>query len=144
MFSGYLVKIKGIPDSETVSSDYTVPLRVFEWASYKATRSTMDKDSRRNGKARLKRKTYPHRVCHCSFTFRSMTAEELWPVWKAMRDRYVKVRQKKVKASIWVPEINDYVEDYFYMPDIEFTIMKVEPDGSSVKYNPIECELIGY
>lgn len=141
-YSTYLIKIKGITSSQTASSDYVVPLTALSFNSYKATRSTLDGSAKRNGKGRLKRKTYSHRVCHCKFTFRQMKADELYDIWKEMRARYVKVRQKKVKASIWVPEINDYVEDYFYMPDIEFTILRIE-DNKPI-YAATDVELIGY
>lgn len=142
MYNGYLVKIKGIEGSELHYWDYTIPNSAIIWESYKATYSTLDGDSKRNSAGRLKRKTYKHRVAHCSFTFKSMTNTEFFNIWELIKARFVKQRQKKVKASIWVPEINAYVEDYFYIPDIEFTVRKVE--DSIVKYTETEIELIGY
>ena len=142
MFEGYLVKIKGIEGSQTASSDYIVPNNAFVFGTYDATYSTLDGDSKRNGTGRLKRKTYKHKVAHCTFTLMPMNNTELWAILQPMRARYVKQRQKKVKASIWVPEINGYVEDYFYFPDTKFTLNKIE--GNKVLYAQTDIELIGY
>jgi len=142
MFSGYLVKVKGIAGT-SASSDYTIPMSgVMVYGSYKATYSTLDGDSKRNGTGRLKRKTFKHRVAHCTFSFLPMTNTALWDVWSQIKARYVKKRQKKVKASIWVPELNDYIEDYFYVPDTEFTIQKIE--NGVIKYTQTDVEFIGY
>lgn len=142
MFSGYLVKVKGIAGT-SASSDYTIPMSgVIVYGSYKATYSTLDGDSKRNGTGRLKRKTFKHRVAHCKFSLLPMTDTDLWTILSQIKARYVKKRQKKVKASIWVPELNDYVEDYFYVPDTEFTIQKIEDDV--VRYAQTDVEFIGY
>lgn len=142
MYNGYLIKIKGIEGSELHYWDYSIPNSAIIWESYKATYSTLDGDSKRNGTGRLKRKTYKHKVAHCTFTFKPMTNSEFASIWDLVRARYVKQRQKKVKASIWVPEINNYIEDYFYVPDTEFTIQKIE--GNTVKYTQTDVEFIGY
>lgn len=143
MFEGYLVKIKGIEGGQPIASfDYTIPNRAIIYATYEATYSTLDGDSKRNGTGRLKRKTYEHKVAHCTFSLMPMNSAELWSILELIRARYVKQRQKKVKASIWIPEINDYVEDYFYFPDTKFTVNKIE--DNTVKYAQTDIELIGY
>lgn len=142
-YAGYLVKIKAIEGGAPIASfDYTIPLGSIVWESYKATYSTLDGESKRNGTGRLKRKTYKHQVAHCSFTFMPMSNTELWQIWEMVKARYVKKRQKKVKASIFVPELNDYIEDYFYVPDIEFNIRKV--NRNTVEYTTTDVEFIGY
>lgn len=143
MFEGYLVKIKGIEGGQQIASfDYTIPNRAIIYGTYKATYSTLDGDSKRNGTGRLKRKTYKHKVAHCTFSLMPMDSVELWEIMEMIQARYVKQRQKKVKASIWVPEINAYIEEYFYFPDTEYTISKIE--GSKVIYAQTDIELIGY
>lgn len=139
MYSGYLIKVKGVGEN---GSDYIIPLNSIVWGSYKATYSTLDGESKRNGSGRLRRKTYKHRVGHCLFTFRPMSSTALSQIWGEVKSRYVKVRQKKVKASVFIPELNDYIEDYFYVPDIEFNIQKV--NNTSVSYSATEVEFIGY
>lgn len=142
-YQGYLVKIKAISGSELADYDYVIPMSAIEFSSYKATYSTLDEDAKRTGKGRLRRTTYPHRVAHCKFTFLQMTSVELYNILQIIQLHYVKKRQKKVKASIFVPELNDYVEDYFYIPDTEYTILR-EENSSTLIYAPTEFEMIGY
>lgn len=141
-YQGYLVKIKAISGSSTADWDYIVPMSSIVYESYKATYSVLDEDAKRSGKGKLKRTTYPHKVAHCKFTFREMNNTQLFSILELIQLHYTKKRQKKVKASIWVPETNSYVEDYFYIPDIEFTLLRVE--GNKLIYAPTEVELIGY
>ena len=146
-YNGYLVKIKAIAGSELADWDYTIPMAKIIFESYQATYSTLDGDSKRNGKGRLRRTTYPHKVAHCKLTLRQMNSTELSQILEFIRLHYVKKRQKKVKASIWVPEINDYVEDYFYFPDLNFTVLREETAKNGSKrliYSATELELIGY
>ena len=137
-YEGYLMKIKGIGSG----TDYTIPMDKIVFESYKATYSVLDEDAKRNGNGSLKRKTYPHKVGHCKFTFRQMDNDTMHTILQAIQARYVKERQKKVKARIWIPELDLYLEDYFYIPDIEFTIIRSE--GAKLIYSQTEIELIGY
>ena len=146
-YEGYLVKIKAIPGSELADWDYTIPMGDIVFESYQATYSTLDGDSKRNGKGRLRRTTYPHRVAHCKFTLRQMKGVEIHQILELIQLHYVKKRQRKVKASIWVPELDAYVTDYYYLPDPNITIKRQETtrQGTSrLIYNPVELELIGY
>lgn len=141
-YEGYLIKIKAISGSQTADWDYTIPMGAIIYESYKATYSVLDEDAKRSGTGRLRRTTYPHKVGHCKFTFRQMNNTQLFGILEMIQLHYIKKRQKKVKASIWIPELNNYVTDYFYIPDIEFTILKTE--GNKVIYSATEMELIGY
>ena len=72
-----------------------------------------------------------------------MTNTQLFDILEFIQLHYVKKRQKKVKASIWVPELNKYIEDYFYIPDTKYTIIR-EENSSTLVYAATEFELIGY
>lgn len=146
-YEGYLVKVKALAGSQLADYDYVIPMSKIVFESYQATYSTLDGDSKRNGKGRLRRTTYPHKVAHCKLTLREMNNTEMYSMLQVIQLHYVKKRQKKIKASIWVPEINNYVEDYFYFPDINFTIIRQEKTRSGTErliYAPTELELIGY
>lgn len=142
-YQGYFVKIKGKAGSQLSEFDYVIPKSAMVLNSYKSTYSVLDDDSKRSGRGRLKRKTYPHLVAHCKFTLRPLTNNEFFTIFEMIQLRYVKKRQKKVKASVWVSELNDYVEDYFYIPDVEIPSMR-EISPTLLKYDSVEMELIGY
>lgn len=138
-YSNYLIKIIGTGEYAT---NYVVPMECISFDSYKATYSALDKDSKRNGNGKLIRTVLPHKVAHCSVTVLSLPNNGVGAIMGNIQLRYIKELEKKVVAEVWVPEINDYVEAEFYIPDIEFTIKKVE--NGKVFYDPFTLEFIGY
>ena len=137
-YSGYLIKIIGTGSL----SDYTVPLGYMLEDTYKGTYSVLDSDSKRNAKGKLIRTALTHKVPHCSVDFRPLTGTEVGSMMSSIRSRFTKAKEHKLKASIWVPLLNDYVEASFYIPDTEFTIKQVTE--TSIKYDTFTLELIGY
>ena len=134
-FGGYLIKIRG-------TTDYVVPEEYMQAATYKGTYSVLDGDSKRNGNGELIRTVLPHKVAHCSVDTLRLTNTQIGNLMSSIQSRYTDSAEKKVRASIWVTEINDYVEADFYVPDIEFTINHIEPN--EIKYEPFTLEFIGY
>lgn len=141
MYLGYLIKIKGV-EGTSASSDYEIPMQFVQEKSYKGTYSTLDKDSKRTSSGKLKRKVLSHKVAHSAVQTRPLWYTDLHNLMQNIQQRYVKPKEKKVRASIWVVEICDYVETEFYVPDTEYTIDHIE--GTSIKYEPFTLELIGY
>lgn len=141
-YSSYLIKVKGISGSQTASSDYTIPMEYMLEKTFKGTYSALDKDSKRNGDGKLIRTVLPHKVAHCSVEFRTLPNNIVGSMMQSIQARYTKEGEKKIVASIWVPELDDYVEAEFYLPDIEFTIKKIE--SGKVFYEQFTLEFIGY
>ena len=50
--------------------------------------------------------------------------------------------QRKCRVTYWNDETNSYYTSYFYIPDIEYTVMNTEK--SDITYQPITVELIEY
>lgn len=142
-YSNYLIKVKGISGSQTASSDYTIPLDCVLEKTYTGTYSTLDMDSSRNGNGKLVRTVLPHKVAHCSIEFRpNLPSSMIGSIMNSIQARYTKPIEKKLVASIWVAELGDYVETEMYMPDIEFTVNKIE--NNKVIYESFTLEFIGY
>lgn len=142
-YNGYLIKIKGVSGSSAGSGDYTIPLGGYvSEKTYKGTYSVLDGDSKRNGSGVLVRTVLPHKVAHCSVDFMPLDNTKVDTMFAMIRARFTDERAHKLRASIWVPMLGDYVEDDFYLPDIEFTINQVTDSG--IKYEPFTLELIGY
>lgn len=138
-YSGYLIKVI---KTDTVNTDFIIPMELMEYSSYKMTYSVLDTNATRNAKGSLIRTALPHRVPHCTIELRQMNNTQLAVIMGGIQSRYVNKKEKKVKLSVFLPEINDYVEEMFYLPDIEFTINHIE--HGKVIYNPIDLEFIGY
>ena len=134
-YNGYLIKVKG-------TTDYTIPLDYMIYQTYKGTYSVLDGDSKRNGDGKLVRAVLPHKVAHSSVEIMPMSNTVIGDLMGNIQSRYTKPEEKKLLASIWVAEINGYVEAEFYVPDIEFTVKKIE--NSKVLYDSFTLEFIGY
>ena len=131
---GCLIKVLG-------TTDYIIPLTLMEEKSYHGVFSTLDTEGYRNANGVLHRKPVL-RVPHVTFTTRPLTNRELGEMWRNIQDRYVSPLEKKVRATVYVSELDDYMTQEFYVPDIDPTISKIEK--SVIRYEPVQMEFIGY
>lgn len=143
-FNGYLIKVKGIEGSQTASSDYTLPLRYILEKTYDMTYSVMDYDSTRNASGRLIRNAQKHKVPHVSVTIKPLWDADLNSLFANLRERYIIAKEKKLVLSVFIPEINDYVEENFYIPDTNPVIRKIYSSTNKIKYESFTLEFIGY
>lgn len=140
-YSNYLIKII---DNSQYGTNYAIPMPVMLEKSYKCTYSALDMDSSRNGAGKLVRNVLPHKVAHCSVTMRSLPNNAVGDIMGNIQSRYItgKEDEKRVLAEVWVPELNDYIQSEMYVPDIEFTIKKIE--NGKIFYEQFTLEFIGY
>lgn len=130
-YSGYLITV----------GNYTIPMTLINEKTYKCTFSTMDLDSYRDANGVLHRNAV-NQIPHCSFTTRQLTNSDVDALWSGIRSNYVNTKEKKVNASVYLPETDSYYSGYFYIPDTEMTIDYIKE--GKVYYDPITIELIGY
>ena len=138
-YAGYLIKVLKKTEQGT---DYTFPMEYIVEKSYKPVYSVMDSEAKRNAVGDLIRKTLPKKRAHCAITIRSLNNTQFAGIFTNLSSRYIINKERKIKLSMFIPEINDYVEDYFYIPDPQPTISHI--DGSVIHYEPYELEFIGY
>ena len=131
-YNGYLIKIGG---------DYNVPLNLMNLASYKCTLSTLDKDSYRDGYGVLHRNAILQ-VPHCSFSTRQISNTELGELWANIRSRYTSDIEKKITASVYIPEMDSYYTGSFYIPDTDSTIHHIE--GTTVRRPSLDHNAVTY
>lgn len=133
-FNNYLITIHG-------STDYVIPLEYMNEKSYKCTLSTLDLDSYRDANGVLHRSAVLQ-TPHCSFDTRTLNNTDVNALWSNISSRYAIEIEKKVLASVYLPQTDDYYTGYFYIPDTDITINYIK-DGK-VFYAPITFEFIGY
>ena len=143
-FQGYLIKIL------QANNDYIIPLEYMNEKSYKGTLSTLDLDATRNANGVMQRNAILQ-VPHVSFETRALRNTDVGTLWSNIRSRYTIPMEKKVTASVYLTETDDYYTGSFYIPDTEMTINHVdikERNGvfvsGTVFYEPITFEFIGY
>lgn len=56
----------------------------------------------------------------------------------------VNATERKVSVTYWNSEDMDYKSGTFYMPDIEYTISRIDPNRLNIVYEPFEIQLIEY
>lgn len=136
MFNGFLITIHG-------GTNYNIPLEYMTEKSYKCTLSTLDLDATRDANGVLHRNAVLQ-VPHCSFDTRPLTNVDVEILWSNLRSRYIgdNANEKKVSASVYLPESDSYYTGNFYVPDTEMTIRMIK--GNKVYYEPITFEFIGY
>lgn len=133
-YQGYLIQIGG---------DYKIPHSMIAAETYKVTRSGQDLDSTRAESGKLHRNALDHFVIKVEFeTPRLKTDTEMEELLSNIRSRYTNVKEQKLIAKMYVPMINDYVEQEVYVPDVPFEMYYA--DNKEIKYNAIRFAFIGY
>ena len=137
-FSGFLIKLG------SGGSAYTIPLKYMRYETYNVTYSTQDLDSYRDSNGILHRNALTHKVGKVEFNTPMMNNSEVETLMSAIRGKYINSTEKKVSATFYVPELNDYVTQDMYVPDIEFNIRNVDAVNNVVNYNETRIAFIGY
>lgn len=138
-YDGYLIRVIDVNNEYNF---YNIPMHFILEKTYKMTYSVIDFDSTRNGAGKLIRNALKHKVPHCTIQVKPLNNTNMASLWTNIKNRYMIAKEKKVKLSVYIPEINDYVTENFYIPDTELTIKRIE--GTNVLYEGFTLEFIGY
>lgn len=134
-FQGYLVKV----------GDYTIPYKYIKFNSYKVFMSITDLDSYRDGYGILQRNALEHRPNKCEFETPAMlTNDEFATLMGNIQANYTKASERKASVTLYIPEIDDYVTQDMYMPDIQPSIYRYNKELNKLQYNSIRLAFIGY
>lgn len=132
-YAGYLIKI----------GTYELPMKYIKAESYTPYRSVLDLDAERDANGCLHRNALDHVPAKVEWETPAMlTNDEFGNMMNAIRAQFTNVSERKAIVSLFIPELNDYVEQEMYMPDIKPTIYGVK--GMVIKYNSIRLAFIGY
>lgn len=137
-FNGYFVKIKGVNGG----LDWTIPMDYMKSESYVGLLSGQDLDSYRDADGTLHRTGLKNVIPKVEFEIPPMTNDKLNLFFTNLKRRYTNKIEKKLRAEVYMSEIDDYVTHDFYVPDINFTIYKVE--GKEILYNATRVAFISY
>lgn len=133
-YSGFLIKI----------GNYTFPLKYILQSSPNPVKVIMDQDSYRDANGYIHRETLEHWVAKVSFdVVPYLTGVEFAALMNNISSNYTLAKQRKANVTVFVPEINDYVTQEMYIPDIEATIYDADSSGNII-YNSFGLEFIGY
>lgn len=132
-YQGYLIKI----------GNTILPHKYIKADSYSTTLIVQDLDSYRDMEGKLHRTALKHRVNKIEFsTPAMMTDKQMTEFLQLISSNYTNVEERKVTATVYVPEINDYMTQEMYIPDATFSIYGIFRDV--VRYNSVRFALIAY
>lgn len=102
----------------------------------------LDSDAERDNNGDLQRSTLPNGKTSITFSTHILFLDEKLKFQEIINLSIINEVQRKCYVTYWNDETNTYSSGYFYIPDIEFSIM--DADSDTIKYNPISVELIEY
>lgn len=132
-YKGYLIKV----------GSYTIPQNKIRAESYSAVLHVQDLDSFRDANGVLNRTALEHTVPEVNFELRSLlTNTEVADIFSKIKSNYTIPAERRVSATVYVPELDDYVTQDMYMPDTNFPIYGTYEN--KITYNAIPVSFIGY
>ena len=136
-FNGKLIELK------TNNNYVALPLTYMRAESYKATpNQRLESSAARSVEGLLHRTTCSHTATKVEFETPPMTNTEVAALQKYFSDAYTNATQRNIEVKYYDPETDTYKEGLFYMPDVDYPIMRI--DGTRVYYNSIRYAFIEY
>lgn len=133
-FQGWLVKF----------GDTILPNRYLQ--KYEETpNQRLELDAyRESATATLRRTTSPYYKSKIEIPIRKLYYGEKILVKAILDAGILEPVERKVRLTYWNSETMDYAEGEFYMPDIKYTITKVDEHRLNMVYEPFTITLIEY
>lgn len=99
-YSGFLIR----------AGEYQIPIEYISCQRYKVTRSIQDLNSYRDSNGELHREALEHTLEKVEFeTVPRLYGDEMEKLIKGISDNYIIPGERKVLATVFIPELNDYV-----------------------------------
>jgi len=134
-FQGYLIKV----------GTYIIPFKYIKFDSYSVFMSITDLDSYRDAYGVLHRNALEHRPNKVEFETPAMlTNEEFATLMSNIRSQYTVASERKASVTVYIPELDNYITQDMYMPDIKPSIYRYNSKLGSLQYNSIRLAFIGY
>lgn len=136
-YNGYLIQING---SQPVT-DADFPNLIA--GSYKVKKNIMDLEAYRDANGVLHRSALEHAPVTVSFQLDAgSTSAEIGNLMAKIRSDFKVSKERRVSITAYVPELDSYITQDSYMPDIEFPIDRAL--ATHIEYDTITFEFIGY
>lgn len=133
-FSGFLLRVGNY---EITGAKY------INYAQYKVTKNVQDVDSYRDANGVLHRNALQHAPIKVELqTKPNLTNVDIEDFFGNIRANFTVPAERKALVTAYVPELNDYITQDMYMPDIQFPIRKIS--GDTIFYETIRFAFIGY
>ena len=138
-FNGKLIQLK------TGNSYVDFPIKYIKAESYEITpNQRMESNAVRSVSGVLQRTTCTHTASKIEFNTTPLTNAEVNDIHTKLSNAYSDSLERKLTIKYYDPESDSYKESEFYVPDIQFPIMRIESDKNIIHYDSIRYAFIEY
>lgn len=132
-YKGYLIKV----------GDYKIPLSWMRADTYTVLKSGQDLDPYRDADGVLHRNALEHTIAKVEFETPPLKNNtEMAAFMKNIQSNYTNKTEKKVSATVYIAEDDDYTTQDMYVPDISFSMYSA--NEKEIKYKATRIAFIAY
>lgn len=137
-FAGYLIKLGGSGGAE-------LPLTYMKPESYVAEpNQRLESEAARAVTGVLHRTTVSHTATKVEFETPIMDNTQIAALNSLLASAMSSVARKDITIYYYDPETDDYKTAVCYMPDVKYTIRRVDTDANKIYYNSVRYAFIEY
>lgn len=135
-YNGYLLQI----------GDYQITgSKLVEFATYEVTRKVQDLEPFRDATGVLHRNSLPHIPLTVEFQLvGGLSNTQLGAFFGNIQRNYINALERKVSATVYVPETDEYITQDMYLVEPTPKIRRVDAKTNTLYYEPLKIKLIGY
>lgn len=140
-FNGKLIEL-WIPATNTY---VTFPTKIIKAESYKITPDQrMETSASRSASGVLKRTTATHTASKIEFNTVTINNTDISAIHGMFLDAYSDQQQRKLDLRYYDPAVDQYKTGTFYVPDIDYNILRIDTAKNVIYYDSIRFAFIEY
>ncbi len=137
-YNGYLIKLGG-------SSGVVLPLRYISLGSYKSTpNQRMESKATRSVTGLLHRTTMEHKATKIEFETPYIDNNDLRTLNNMIHNAFTNSLERKLTINYYDQETDSYRDAICYMPDVNYSIARIDSNTNTVYYNSVRYAFIEY
>lgn len=137
-YAGYLIKLGG-------SGGTILPAKYIALDSYKSTpNQRMEAQATRSVTGILHRTTVEHKATKIEFTTPMLTNSDVRDLNNLLGSHFINALERKIVINYYDQETDSYRNATCYMPDVDYTINRIDTATDTVYYDGIRYAFIEY
>ena len=129
-----------------INNSYTeFPTNLINAESYKVTPDQrLEASANRAASGKLIRTTLSHTASKIDLNTIILTNSQLATIETLLTNAYTDSLQRKLTIRYYVPQSDSYKTGTFYVPDVDYDILRIEKDNHIIWYNSVRYAFIEY
>lgn len=137
-YNGYLIKLGGSAGTE-------LPLKYISLGSYKSTpNQRMESKATRSVTGLLHRTTVEHKATKIEFETPYIDNRDLQTLNNMIQNAFTNDLERKLTINYYDQETDSYRDAVCYMPDVNYTIARIDSSTNTVYYDSVRYAFIEY